>query len=42
VFGKQQRMGTTQTTASTGNDYNLILKTDGVAHAAFLGRLTMT
>jgi hypothetical protein len=34
-------MGAAQATTGPGNDYNLILKTNGVAHAAFLGRLTM-
>ena len=34
MLGEQQGMGTTQAAAGPGDDYNLILKTDGVAHAA--------
>src|SRR5690606_27290543 len=36
VPGKQQRMGATETTASTGNDHNLIFKTDGFTHGRLL------
>jgi hypothetical protein len=32
MFGEQQGMGATQATTGTGDDHDLVLKTDGFAH----------